>query len=54
MHDSTKQDATGLDSSTMCGLQVSWDWCLESTVVFKAVSYLDHFLACNTMPLLSK
>ncbi|KAK9863919.1 hypothetical protein WJX84_000139 [Apatococcus fuscideae] len=25
--------------------EVSWDWNLESTIVFKAVSYLDHFLS---------
>ena len=35
-------------------LQVSWDWDLESTMVFKAVSYLDHYLSRRPVDALSR
>ena len=34
--------------------QVSWDWQLESTTVFKAVSYLDNYLMHHNIAELSK
>lgn len=34
--------------------QVSFDWNLESAVVFKAVAYLDHYLALNAVAALSR
>ena len=35
-------------------LQVSWDWQLESTVVYRGAQYLDHYLAAHPVPALSK
>lgn len=35
-------------------LQVSWDWQLENTVVFRGTQYLDHYLAAHAVPALSK
>lgn len=34
--------------------QVSWDWQLESTVVYRGTQYLDHYLATHPVPALSK
>ncbi|KAK9806713.1 hypothetical protein WJX72_000302 [[Myrmecia] bisecta] len=34
--------------------EVSWDWNLESTIVFKAVSYLDHYLGVTPVEVLSR
>jgi hypothetical protein len=33
---------------------VSWDWKLDNTVVFTAVSYLDTYLATIPVPHISK
>ncbi len=35
-------------------VQVSWDWQLESTILFKAVSYLDRYLSQHTVEVLSR
>ena len=35
-------------------LQVSFDWELESTIVFKAVAYLDHYLGEHAVEQLSR
>ena len=35
-------------------LQVSWDWNLDSTIVFKAVNYLDHFLTTKPVEVLTR
>lgn len=35
-------------------LQVSWDWQLESTILFKAVSYLDQYMSQHTVEVLSR
>jgi len=37
-------------TSLRASFQVSWDWQLESTVVFKAVAYLDHYLMHHNVP----
>ena len=34
--------------------QVSWDWRLESTIVFRAVSYLDNYLMQHNIAELGK
>ena len=34
--------------------QVSFDWALESTTVFKAVAYLDHYLSAHAVEQLSR
>lgn len=33
---------------------MSWDWQLESTVVYRGTQYLDHYLATHPVPALSK
>lgn len=35
-------------------MQVSWDWQLESTILFKAVGYLDQYLSQHTVDVLSR
>lgn len=35
-------------------VQVSWDWQLESTILFKAVSYLDQYLSQHTVDVLAR
>lgn len=35
-------------------LQVSWDWSLDSTIVFKAVNYLDHYLSTRPVEVLAR
>lgn len=35
-------------------VQVSWDWQLESTILFKAVNYLDHYLSQHAVTPLSE
>ena len=35
-------------------MQVSWDWRLDSTVLFKAISYLDNYLQQRQIPVLNK
>ncbi|CAK0784974.1 hypothetical protein CVIRNUC_008179 [Coccomyxa viridis] len=34
--------------------EVSWDWQLESTIVFKAIAYLDNYLSCHDVAELSR
>jgi hypothetical protein len=44
-----------LPSLCCCSIaQVSWDWQLESTVVYRGTQYLDHYLATHAVPALSK
>ena len=35
-------------------MQVSWDWQLESTVVYRGTQYLDHYLSAHSVPALGK
>jgi hypothetical protein len=35
-------------------VQVSWDWQLESTVVYRGAQYLDNYLAVHAVPALGK
>lgn len=46
--------ASSRSTSLPLPLQVSFDWELDSTVVFKAVAYLDHYLSTHEVEQLSR
>jgi hypothetical protein len=41
-------------TSSPLALQVSFDWQLDSTIVFKAVAYLDNYLSQHVVEQLSR